>query len=98
MTKPRTLGPDGTPRRTVTVHHSAGHTVTETWERAPEHCPRCGKADVWCTFGHADYYCGESFLCAACGQPFTIQVDITEKPHADRDPCAQRLAVLRRPP
>lgn len=74
-----------TPQKTEVSHSSC-----ETWEKRDEHCPSCGKQEVWSCEGNEDYYAGIPCLCLNCEAAYSMNDVCT----ASYDQDKQRLAAL----
>jgi transcription elongation factor Elf1 len=58
-----------------TIERPGREPETQRWAFIDEmRCPRCGQTDVWHPeTDPGDYYVGETHICGACGNHFTIQ-------------------------
>lgn len=55
------------------VKYEAGHSYNEEWQITENHCPNCGKKEVWNNNScGGDYYMGEMLRCKSCGCEFYL--------------------------
>lgn len=64
-----------------------GHHYWAEYEETVYFCPNCGEQKVWAEQDGGDYYVGADFVCAGCGQDWTMQ-----GPSSNVD--ANKLAIL----
>lgn len=55
------------------VNEYPTHHYVDEYLKGSVFCPHCGKQDVWEEQGDGDYYCGPDYICASCGDCFTMQ-------------------------